>query len=138
MCIMVSKFPHITFLIIISLVGLRQTEDSTSAFKKTVSLTKTPRTTLQRIIKFGAKKRKTRIDSRKFKKLDERLHSHIIRTTIYKMYEEKEVPTIASLHTRLQNGDFDINCSLSTLSKFVKKIGFRYKKINKGFTLWKV
>lgn len=128
-----QKFFTLVLWLYFFVIGLRQTKDFTTAFKETLLLTKTSKTTLRRLIKVGIQTRKKRKDFGKFRKLDEHLHSDIIRRTVYEMYEEKEVPTIASLHAKLQTKNLDIKCGQTTLRTFLKKIGFRFKRLIKDY-----
>lgn len=55
----------------------------------------------------------------------------IIRRQVYSFYERKTVPTISSLHKKLKEDNSEIKLSEATLRRYLLKMGFAYKRIEK-------
>lgn len=100
------------------------------ARKKTSLLTKVPLNTVNDIVMLGAKPRKKRNDSEKFRKVTLR-DVNVIRHTVYAMYIENTIPTLDSLKQKLISEGTGIECSRTTLWEVLKKNGFKYTKIDK-------
>ncbi|KAJ8953023.1 hypothetical protein NQ318_015385 [Aromia moschata] len=104
-------------------------EGEKGAIEKTSFLTDVPLSTLARLIKTGPKKRKTRSDKGVEKKLDTTTVK-LLRDTIYEKYKKNEIATVESIHTDLRGNGF-INVSQETVRKWILKIGFKFKVIDK-------
>lgn len=101
-----------------------------AAIKRTVELTGIPRSTLRRFLdQDDSLERKDRSDkgtTKVFRNGD----AELIRREVYAMYELKQIPSLDSLREKLlANGQF--TASRETLRRFLHKIGFRFKKIDK-------
>ncbi|XP_050505181.1 uncharacterized protein LOC126883577 [Diabrotica virgifera virgifera] len=55
----------------------------------------------------------------------------LIRRKVYTMYEEQRIPTLRALKQRLNVDETQISCSLTSLWKILKSMGFRYRIIDK-------
>jgi hypothetical protein len=99
------------------------------AIKRTARLTRTPYTSVYKIVNHGIEKRKIRKAKGTFKRISEK-DAHLIRSTIYEFYQLKLDPRINMIYRKLRGNNL-INCSQKTLTRFVKTIGFSFKTIGK-------
>ena len=100
--------------------------------KKTSIMTNISYATVWRCVNENIKDRKSRIDRGTPRKLQIVRHAHIVRSTIYEMYEEKIVPTLRSLRQKLIiEREIGAEFSVETLRLFLESSGFVLKRINK-------
>ena len=97
---------------------------------QTANLTKVAYSTVQKIVRSDVTPRKVRCDAGVCRALDEVRDADLIRRAVYDFYEKKVLPTISVLYNKLKK-DNTIDCSGSMLRIFLKKIGFKYKKVDK-------
>lgn len=107
---------------------------ASGTIKRTAQITKTPYTTVWRIVNTDIKKRKKRKDAGNLRIFNKTDHPHFIRNIIYSNYSNKLVLTMEMLHNIVKR-DLRIDCCKETLRLFVHKIGFRYRRIDKRFVL---
>lgn len=109
--------------------SIKETNGSAGSITQTARTTKVPYATVHRIIKKGVCLRKKRKDSgtqRTFKPNDEKL----IRRFIYSFYAENKVCTVDDLLLEIKT-QMNKKCSRRSLHILLKKIGFKYKTLNK-------
>lgn len=104
--------------------------NSNAASSDTSDLTKTPLSTVKKIVKQDIQPRKTRRDAGVSKLVDEG-DQDVIRRKVYAMYAEQRVPTLSMLKYRLMEDETNINCSLTSLRKILSEMGFKYRTIAK-------
>jgi hypothetical protein len=86
------------------------------------------------ILNHGISLRKIRRDSGIPKKLNETDHAHIVRGIIYDLYKENFVPTLRTLQEKISERT-GISACRETVRKFLMKIGFDHKTLNKRSVL---
>lgn len=77
-------------------------------------------------------------ENRKILELSEKWKNMILISSVKKMYEmynQNTLPTMQSQQQKLDADNTDIDISLETLRLVVRKIGFKYKTINKRLVL---
>lgn len=116
--------------LVLNVYNTLQEDGDKYPLKKTAHLTKVPITTVQKIIKNGVYVRKTRKDTGQRRTLFD-FDLDVIRRTVYSMYEENILPTLKTVHQRLNDNNTGVNCSISTLRNALKSMGFTYKKVDK-------
>lgn len=116
--------------IILNVYNTLHREENVNPLARTAVLTGVPRSTVHDIVKNRALQRKRRWDSGTSLKIAD-YDIHLIRRKIYAMYKENEVPTVEALRNRLERDETGIQCSVSTLKRFLKKNGFHYKTVDK-------
>jgi len=100
--------------------------NSMDALAETSTLTKTPLSSVRDIVLKPVNPRKNRSYCGTFRSIDEN-DMDLLRRKIYQMYEEQTVPTLISLKERLIKDETNISCSLSSLRKILRKMGFKYR-----------
>lgn len=109
--------------------NIKASEGEKGAIEKTAHLTEVSTSTVYRIIKNGVKPRKIRSDKGTSKDLDPP-KAKLLRDIIYDKYKKNEIPTVESLHIEL-NRDGILSVSETTLWRWLLKVGFKFKGINK-------
>ncbi|CAH1108246.1 unnamed protein product [Psylliodes chrysocephalus] len=104
--------------------------ENTSTVQEAAFLTGISVYKMNQIIKNGISSRKVREDKGVQKKLDPSMAKSIV-NTVYELYKQNTIPTLDIIHRRLSETYFDTNIKKSTLYNWLKKIGFKYKTIDK-------
>jgi hypothetical protein len=118
---------------ILSIYNKFESDGEIQPLHKTAEVTKIPISTLQKLIRFGPKKRKVRWDKGMFEKLTP-IHTDLIRKKLDELHKNNTVPTISIVYDQL-TADGSIRCCQSTLDKFMKSNGFFYKRVGKKYYL---
>lgn len=106
------------------------TEDDATVIKRVAFLTKVCTATVYKIVKQGICERKERYDKGQLKTIKE-WDIDIIRRKVYELYQQNHVATVDSLRKSLITDEIGITCSNTTLWRVLRKVGFRFKTINK-------
>lgn len=114
--------------------SLKTDESEQNPLQKTSELTKVPFSTVWKIIYGPTREKKIRSDAGRSRCLDN-FEISVIRNKVYEMYKENIMPSVRILHHRLQTDNCEIECSVSSLHRVLRKIGFVYKKIDKRSVL---
>lgn len=109
--------------------GLRKKMCSKDAVNQTVTLTKVSRTTVYKLIKNGPSGKKTRVDCGSSKVIKTH-HLGQVRDIIYNMWAERNYPNLRSIQIELKRKEV-IDCARTTLWRFLKNNGFKFKTIDK-------
>lgn len=108
----------------------KEADGASGAIAKTSQYTMTPYSTVWYIINKGISPRMQRNDAGVLRTLKPEEHANVIRRIIYNGMKEKYVHTLESLRQKIVE-DLSINCCKETLRKFLKEIGFHFKKLDK-------
>ncbi|XP_050501612.1 uncharacterized protein LOC126881397 isoform X3 [Diabrotica virgifera virgifera] len=104
--------------------------DETLLAQATSDLTEIPLSTVYKIVKNEPYHRKKRCDYKFSRPLNPSLIK-LLKTTIYDCYKSNEIPTIEIIRKKLETTGRNMNCCEKTLQNWIKKMGFKFKKINK-------
>lgn len=113
-----------------NLLKIKDPNDQRSIIREAADLTDVPYRTMCKLVKNGIVTRKRRSDAGKAKELD-LIKTKLLRSTVYDFYKNNEIPTVEMVFRKLNERQYDIVCCRNTLRNWLKKIGFRFKTINK-------
>lgn len=98
--------------------------------KITSELTEVPYSTISKIVRIGPRRRNKSCNYGIPKALDPSLVKKL-KTTIYDCYRNNEIPTVEIIMAKLKNGGHEVKFCDRTLHNWLKKMGFKFKTINK-------
>lgn len=96
----------------------------------TADLTEIPLSTVRKIVKNKPYERKKRCDKGLSKPVDINLIK-LLKKTIYGCYKSNEIPTVEVIRKKLDITGYNVGCCNKTLQNWIKKMGFKFKTINK-------
>ncbi|CAK1595274.1 unnamed protein product [Parnassius mnemosyne] len=102
--------------------------------KETSELTNVPIRTVCRIVSAGSNhlpRKRTKIS---FKRIDNFTEEHV-RRTIYNFYLNNEIPTLREIYQSLMRSETGFEYSETTLWRLLKKLGFKYGKLDERRTV---
>lgn len=97
--------------------------------KETSELTNVPERTVYRIILAGSNHLPRKRKKISFQRVDNFTQEHV-RKTVYSFYLKNEVPTLRDIHQSLIKSEVGFEYSETTLWRLLRKLGFKYGKLD--------